>query len=143
MRTVSSVLAFGNLQVEGGAFAVDDHRSRVDQLLAGAVVAGETAHGAEGKEELNRQRAGAIGDMNHTGEIDAIEIRISRKVIQQWPHQVRYVLVKGERRQLVTRRSGDGIQLRGDRELQVRALAKSDEAGWRIGQEVRFFVEAS
>jgi len=50
----NSVLTFGNLQVEGRAFAVNDHGSGVDQLLTRAVVAGEAAHGAEGKEELHR-----------------------------------------------------------------------------------------
>src|SRR5450755_1308402 len=137
-----SVLAFGNLQVQGRAFAVDDHGSRVDHLLTRTIVAGKAAHGAEGKEELNRQRTGAVGNVDHAGEINAIESRISREVIQRRPHQMRDVLIESQRRQLVTRRSSGCIYLSSDRELQVRALAKSDEARWRVGQEMGFLVEA-
>ena len=50
------VFALGDLQVQAGALAVDYHRSRVEQLLAGAVIGGEATHHAEGEEELHRLR---------------------------------------------------------------------------------------
>src|SRR6516162_30191 len=46
------ILALRDLQIKGGALAVDENRSRVQQLLAGAIVAGEAAHHAKGEEIL-------------------------------------------------------------------------------------------
>src|SRR5271165_2508067 len=83
-----SVLAFGDLQVEGGAFAINHNRSRVQQLLTGAIVRGEAAHHAEWKEEFNCLWTRSVGDVDHAAENNAIEIRILRKVIQHRPYQM-------------------------------------------------------
>jgi len=76
------VLALGDLQIEGGALAVHHNRSRVEQLLARAIVAGKAVHHPEGKEELYRQRAGAIGNVDYAAEIDTVEVRIWGEIIQ-------------------------------------------------------------
>ena len=54
------VLALGDLQIEGGALVVNHYRTRVEQLLAGAIVGGEAMHHAEGKEELDRFCLGSV-----------------------------------------------------------------------------------
>ncbi len=41
------VLAFGDLQIEGGAFTINHNRSGVQQLLTCAIVRGKAAHHAE------------------------------------------------------------------------------------------------
>ncbi len=48
------VLALSDLQIEGGALAIDHDRSGVEQLLASAVIGCEAMHHAVGKEELHR-----------------------------------------------------------------------------------------
>ena len=97
-----SVLAFSDLQVESGAFSVDHYRSGVDELLAGAVVAGKATHRAEGEEELNRLALGfATLHMDDGAEIDTVEIVFAREEVEQGPNQVRNVLVESQRSLLV------------------------------------------
>lgn len=53
--TTGSSLPLRYLEVQSGAFSVDEDDPRIQQLLPAAVVLRITAHGTEGQEELNRQ----------------------------------------------------------------------------------------
>src|ERR1035437_6298114 len=135
------VLAFGDLQIEGGTLAVDHDRSGVQQLLTGTIVGGEAAHRAEWKEKFDRLRTRTAGDVNHTAENDAIEVRILRKIIRHRPHQMRNMVIEGQGRQFVARRARGRIDVGSNGQLQVGALTKPNEGGSRVRQEMRFLVE--
>ena len=109
------VFALGDLQVQSGALAVNHYRSRVEQLLASTVIGSEAAHHAKGEEELACQRTGAIGNVDHAAEINAVEIGILGKIIKHRAHEVGSMLIEGERRQFVTRCPGGCIQPGCDR----------------------------
>src|ERR1019366_6822558 len=126
------VLAFGDLQIQGSALAVDYNRPGVQQLLAGAIGGSEKAHHADWKERLNRLRTRAVGNVNHTAENDAIEIRILRKIIQHRPHQMRNMVIEGQGRQFVARRARGRIDVGRNGQLQVGALTEPNESRGRV-----------
>ena len=136
------VLTFGQLEIKFGSLAVDEHRAGIYELLSCTVVTGKTAHNAERQEVLDRQRTGTIGNMYDTAETNAVEIWFSRKIVQHRSHQACDVLVEGQRRQLIARGSVGCAELGRDRELQVRALTKSNETGRCIVQKARLLVES-
>jgi hypothetical protein len=104
---------FGDLKIEAHPLAVDQHRSRIDQLLPGAVVGVVTAQRFQGKEKRDRFRSGGwlalAVEMDGCAEADYIELgilfRIRLEVPQQGPDEMRDVFVEGHRRQPVARRS--------------------------------------
>ncbi len=52
----TSILAFGNFQVESSALTVDQDCPRVEQLLSRAIVRRKAPHCANGQKELHRFR---------------------------------------------------------------------------------------
>ena len=108
----SSVLSFGDLEVQGRAFAVDDYRSGIEQLLASAVVTGEAPHHAEGEEELHGFGLRSIAEMDRTAEVHSVEANILREEVQRGPYEMRYVFVEGQGCEFVARASGRGVKRR-------------------------------
>src|SRR5271166_964362 len=100
-----SVLALGDLQIQGGTLAINDNRSRVEELLTCAVVGGEAAHHAEGEEELHGLRLRSIAQVDRAAEGHSLEVNFRQEEIEHGPYEVRDVLVESQRRKLVARTS--------------------------------------
>ena len=98
-QTVSlSVLAFGELQVELRAFAVDEHSASVDNLLASAVVASEAAHHSDREEKLHRLGlVVAVFHVDDAAEIHTIEVDVTGEKVKQWANQVGNVIIESQR----------------------------------------------
>src|SRR5579864_3942581 len=137
--------AFGNLQIEADSLAVDQNRARVNQLLAGAVVALVAAEGGKWKEKfhgLGTLPGGKFASEMEVGaETDAVELRVVFDVAENGAEQVSYIIVESEGRQAITRGSRRLGESGVDREFQIRAATKCDEVWRSIGDEVRLRIE--
>jgi hypothetical protein len=86
------------------------HHSGVEELLAGAIVGRKAAHHADGKEELDCFRLVAVASTNDAAEVDAIEIYVARKIVEERTNEMRNLLVESERCQLITGRCHRGVE---------------------------------
>src|SRR5947208_3053889 len=105
--------AFGDLQIQGNPLSVDEHHASVDELLAGTVVFLIAAQCREGEKEFNGFSFAGCSrsacQMYGSAETDPIKVRLPFEVGERGPNQMRYMIIKCRRGQLVSR-SGRGLR---------------------------------
>src|SRR5450631_1487448 len=137
--------ALSGLQVKTDAFAVDQNRSRIDQLLTGTVVTLVAAKRGEGEKEFHglgaRSRARLGTEMKRAAESQTVKLRIVLEVAENGTDQMRDVVVESQGRKAVAgncrRLSESGIH----RQLEVYAVAERNEVGRCVGNEVDLGIE--
>ena len=137
--------ALSGLQVKTDALAVDQNRSRIDQLLTGTVVTLVAAKRGEGEKEFHglgaRSRARLGAEMKRAAESQTVKLRIVLEVAENGADQMRDVVVESQGRKAIAgncrRLSESGIH----RQLEVYAVAERNEVGRCVGNEVDLGIE--
>src|ERR1019366_7870726 len=99
----------GDLQIEGHTFAIDEDGSRVQKLLAGAIVLLVAAQRGKRKEEfhgLGYSGRRLAGEVDVRAEADPVKILRILKIRQQRTDEVGNMVVESRGCQLVARSSG-------------------------------------